>query len=133
MRAPSNRNLSPSGLDVTSRALEEAFLVLTIKIATEMVIPEIEKPRPARQANPRRGGTEAAPHRNARTTFARTGYLRRALEAGASGYLLNDMQAEELADTGRRTVRNDLSESHSASWNQQPRRSGENCEKQSWL
>ena len=31
------------------------------------------------------------------TTFARTGYLRRALEAGASGYLLKDMRAEMTA------------------------------------
>ncbi|HKU27688.1 MAG TPA: response regulator transcription factor [Candidatus Sulfotelmatobacter sp.] len=36
------------------------------------------------------------------TTFARTGYLRRALEAGAAGYLLKDMRAEELADAVRR-------------------------------
>lgn len=36
------------------------------------------------------------------TTFARTGYLRRALESGASGYLLKDMRAEELADAVRR-------------------------------
>jgi two-component system, NarL family, response regulator DesR len=36
------------------------------------------------------------------TTFARAGYLRRALEAGASGYLLKDMRAEELADAVRR-------------------------------
>jgi len=36
------------------------------------------------------------------TTFARAGYLRRALEAGASGYLLKDMKAEALADAVRR-------------------------------
>ena len=36
------------------------------------------------------------------TTFARTGYLRRALEAGALGYLLKDMRAEELAEAVRR-------------------------------
>jgi two-component system, NarL family, response regulator DesR len=36
------------------------------------------------------------------TTFARAGYLRRALEAGALGYLLKDMRAEELADAVRR-------------------------------
>ena len=36
------------------------------------------------------------------TTFARSGYLRRALEAGASGYLLKDMRCEELADAVRR-------------------------------
>ncbi|MGY0559968.1 MULTISPECIES: response regulator transcription factor [unclassified Luteimonas] len=31
------------------------------------------------------------------TTFARSGYLRRALDAGVSGYLLKDAPAEELA------------------------------------
>lgn len=36
------------------------------------------------------------------TTFARAGYLRRAMEAGALGYLLKDMRAEELADAVRR-------------------------------
>ncbi len=36
------------------------------------------------------------------TTFARSGYLRRAMESGALGYLLKDMRAEELADAVRR-------------------------------
>jgi two-component system response regulator DesR len=36
------------------------------------------------------------------TTFARAGYLRRALEAGALGYLLKDRPASELADAVRR-------------------------------
>jgi len=36
------------------------------------------------------------------TTFARTGYLRRALDAGASGYMLKDMPAEQLAEAVRR-------------------------------
>lgn len=36
------------------------------------------------------------------TTFARPGYLRRALEAGVSGYLLKDAPAEELAAAVRR-------------------------------
>jgi two-component system response regulator DesR len=35
------------------------------------------------------------------TTFARPGYLRRALEAGALGYLLKDAPAEKLADAIR--------------------------------
>lgn len=35
------------------------------------------------------------------TTFARPGYLRRALEAGASGYLLKDSPSEKLADALR--------------------------------
>jgi two-component system response regulator DesR len=36
------------------------------------------------------------------TTFARAGYLRRALEAGVSGYLLKDSPAEQLANAIRR-------------------------------
>jgi two-component system response regulator DesR len=36
------------------------------------------------------------------TTFARPGYLRRALEAGARGYLLKDRPASELAEAIRR-------------------------------
>ena len=39
------------------------------------------------------------------TTFARPGYLRRALDAGASAYLLKDRPSEELADTVRRVRR----------------------------
>jgi two-component system, NarL family, response regulator DesR len=36
------------------------------------------------------------------TTFGRPGYLRRALEAGASGFLVKDTPATELADAVRR-------------------------------
>src|SRR5689334_10894563 len=36
------------------------------------------------------------------TTFARPGYLRRALEAGASGYLLKDAPSHQLAEAIRR-------------------------------
>ena len=39
------------------------------------------------------------------TTFARSGYLRRALEAGARGYLLKDAPARELAEAVRRVHR----------------------------
>jgi two-component system, NarL family, response regulator DesR len=39
------------------------------------------------------------------TTFARPGYLRRALEAGALGYLLKDRPSTELADAVRRVHR----------------------------
>jgi two-component system response regulator DesR len=39
------------------------------------------------------------------TTFARPGYLRRALDSGARGYLLKDSPAAELADAVRRVHR----------------------------
>jgi two-component system response regulator DesR len=38
------------------------------------------------------------------TTFARPGYLRRALDAGASGYLLKDAPSHRLADAIRRVA-----------------------------
>jgi two-component system response regulator DesR len=39
------------------------------------------------------------------TTFGRPGYLRRAMEAGASGFLLKEAPATELADAIRRVAR----------------------------
>ena len=39
------------------------------------------------------------------TTFARAGFLRRALEAGVCGYLLKDAPAEQLADALRKVHR----------------------------
>ncbi|OZM57374.1 DNA-binding response regulator [Lottiidibacillus patelloidae] len=38
------------------------------------------------------------------TTFARTGYFKRAIKAGVSGYLLKDGPSEELADSIRRIM-----------------------------
>lgn len=39
------------------------------------------------------------------TTFARAGYLRRAMDAGAQGYMLKDRPSAELADCVRRVCR----------------------------
>ena len=39
------------------------------------------------------------------TTFGRTGYLRRAMEAGALGFVVKDAPAEQLADAVRRVRR----------------------------
>ncbi|MFT4257682.1 MAG: response regulator transcription factor [Pseudoxanthomonas sp.] len=39
------------------------------------------------------------------TTFARAGFLRRALDAGVAGYLLKDAPAEKLAEALRQVVR----------------------------
>ncbi|WP_405085205.1 response regulator [Microbispora sp. NBC_01389] len=42
------------------------------------------------------------------TTFGRPGYLRRAMEAGARGFLVKDGPVEDLADAVRRVLRGDL-------------------------
>jgi two-component system, NarL family, response regulator DesR len=39
------------------------------------------------------------------TAFARPGYLRRAMEAGAAGFVVKDAPAEQLADAVRRVAR----------------------------
>jgi len=71
--------------------------------APEVFITDIEMPHMsglevAAELKRRRTGTRVI----IVTTFARAGYLRRALEAGASGYLLKDRPAEELAEAVRR-------------------------------
>lgn len=56
------------------------------------------------------------------TTFARSGYLRRAMDAGVRGYLLKDSPAEQLADairkvhTGGKVIAPELA---TAAWGEQ--------------
>jgi two-component system response regulator DesR len=84
----------------------EAALKLAAECRPDVVLTDIEMPG--------MGGLELAAELQKRpnrprviilTTFARPGYLRRALDAGAAGYLLKDSPSERLADAIRR-VRN---------------------------
>lgn len=94
-----------SDIDVVGRAAngnEALALVPTAK--PDVVITDIEMPgmtglELAHEI--RRARTATAPRVIILTTFARPGYLRRALDAGASGYLLKDSPAEKLADAVR--------------------------------
>jgi two-component system response regulator DesR len=65
---------------------------------TDIEMPEMTGLDVAAELKRRKAGTRVI----ILTTFARAGYLRRALDAGASGYLLKDMRAEELANAVRR-------------------------------
>lgn len=65
---------------------------------TDIEMPEMTGLEVAGELKRRRAGTRVI----ILTTFARAGYLRRALEVGALGYLLKDMRAEELAEAVRR-------------------------------
>lgn len=78
-------------------------LELTERLAPDVVLTDIEMPEMT--------GLELAAEIQRRglparvvilTTFARSGYLRRALDAGAAGYLLKDNPASTLADAVRR-------------------------------
>lgn len=84
----------------------EAALRLVEERSPDVVLTDIEMPR--------MGGLELAAELQRRgtparvvilTTFARAGYLRRALDAGAAGYLLKDAPAGELAEAVRRVHR----------------------------
>lgn len=91
-------------IEVVGRAGDgEAALALCIERKPDVLLTDIEMPK--------MGGLELATavRRNGLasrviilTTFARAGYLRRALEAGASGYLLKDSPAEQLSNAVRR-------------------------------
>jgi two-component system, NarL family, response regulator DesR len=93
-----------SDIEVVARARDgEEALALCRQHRPDVLLTDIEMPKVT--------GLEAAAalkreHIPTRviilTTFARGGYLRRALDAGASGYLLKDSPAEQLANAIRR-------------------------------
>ena len=88
-----------------ARSAEEALEQLAAA-RPDVVLTDIEMPgmtglELAAELHRRRG----APRVIILTTFARGGYLRRALDAGAGGYLLKDAPAEQLADAVRRVHR----------------------------
>jgi two-component system response regulator DesR len=91
-------------IEVVGRARDgEEALELAAALRPDVVLTDIEMPR--------RTGLELAAELKRRgnparvvilTTFARSGYLRRALDAGAAGYLLKDAPSERLAEAIRR-------------------------------
>ena len=101
-------------IEVVGRARDGAeALDLAERIHPDVVLTDIEMPR--------MGGLELASALVGRglrviilTTFARPGYLRRALDAGVRGYLLKDAPAEDLARAvrdvraGRRAIAPEL-------------------------
>jgi two-component system response regulator DesR len=91
-------------LEVVGRAHDgEEALALCTKLRPDVLLTDVEMPK--------RTGLELAAAVRQQlpstrviilTTFARGGYLRRALQSGASGYLLKDSPAEQLANAVRR-------------------------------
>lgn len=92
-------------IEVVARAKDgREALALVERADPDVVLTDIEMPSMtglelASELHSRRKGTR--PRVIILTTFARPGYLRRALEAGAAGYLLKDAPAEKLADAIR--------------------------------
>ena len=92
-------------IEVVGRARDgREALALVTRTNPDVVLTDIEMPNltglelAAELRTTRQGGR---PRVIILTTFARPGYLRRALEAGALGYLLKDAPAEKLADAIR--------------------------------
>ena len=94
-----------SDLEVVARARDgREALAMAARTDPDVVLTDIEMPNmtglemAAELSRTRKG---QRPRIIILTTFARPGYLRRALDAGASGYLLKDAPAEKLADAIR--------------------------------
>jgi two-component system response regulator DesR len=92
-------------LHVVARARDgKEALAMSAKTDPDVVLTDIEMPTMTGlelAAELQRSRKGSRPRVIILTTFARPGYLRRALEAGASGYLLKDAPAEKLADAIR--------------------------------
>ena len=81
----------------------ETALELALKLRPDVLVTDIEMPRLSGLDLAARVREELPEMRVIIvTTFARSGYLRRALEVGARGYLLKDAPAAQLADAIRR-------------------------------
>ncbi|MEA2695308.1 MAG: two-component system, NarL family, response regulator DesR [Acidobacteriota bacterium] len=91
-------------IEVVGRARDgREALDLALATRPDVVLTDIEMPRMTGlelAAELRRLGSPA--RIVILTTFARSGYLRRALDSGAAGYLLKDSPSERLADAVRR-------------------------------
>jgi len=93
-----------SDIEVVGQARDgKEALKLTLQSKPDLLLTDIEMPEMT--------GLELATELKQRgssariiilTTFARPGYLRRAMQSGASGYLLKDSPASALADAVRR-------------------------------
>jgi two-component system response regulator DesR len=79
-------------------ALDLCFKAMPDVLVTDIEMPEMTGLELASAVKKTLPGT----HIIILTTFARAGYLRRALDSGASGYLLKDAPAEKLGDAVRR-------------------------------
>jgi len=92
-------------IEVVARARDgREALALAARTDPDVVLTDIEMPQMTgleMAAELQRTRKAGRPRVIILTTFARPGYLRRALDAGASGYLLKDAPAEKLADAIR--------------------------------
>jgi two-component system response regulator DesR len=93
-------------IEVAAQATNgHAALAMVREHRPDMLITDVEMPGLSGLDVARALQTEAQTRVIVLTNFARDGYLRRALEAGVSGYVLKAQPAEELAGAVRRVHR----------------------------
>jgi two-component system response regulator DesR len=96
-----------TGIQVVARAANGALALAAVAehkpdvLVTDIEMPEMTGLTLAAEVHERFPKTKVV----ILTTFARPGYLRRALDAGALGYLLKDRPAAELSEAVRRAAR----------------------------
>jgi len=99
-------SLEPDIEVVAACADGAAALEAVRKYAPDLLVTDIEMPELTGLELAERVRASGLPARVVIvTTFARAGYLRRALDAGVRGYLLKDAPAEKLADALRQVHR----------------------------
>jgi two-component system, NarL family, response regulator DesR len=91
-------------IEIVARARDgREALELAARTAPDVVVTDIEMPElSGLELAAELGRKGPRPRVIILTTFARSGYLRRALDAGVAGYLLKDAPASVLADAVRR-------------------------------
>jgi two-component system, NarL family, response regulator DesR len=91
-------------VEIVARARDgREALELAASTAPDVVVTDIEMPElSGLELAAELGRRGSRPRVIILTTFARSGYLRRALDAGVAGYLLKDAPASVLADAVRR-------------------------------
>lgn len=91
-------------IEIVARAGDgREALELAARTAPDVVVTDIEMPElSGLELAAELGRKGPRPRVIILTTFARSGYLRRALDAGVAGYLLKDAPASVLADAVRR-------------------------------
>src|SRR5687768_3898283 len=96
-------------IEVVGRARDgREALAIAARVHPDVVVTDIEMPNMTGlelAAELKTARPAGGPRVIILTTFARPGYLRRALDAGASGYLLKDAPSDQLADAIRRVHR----------------------------
>ncbi len=99
-------NLEPDIEVVAQVARGDEVVATALAVRPDVAMLDVEMPGSTDSRPPRRCGRNCPSCRVLIvTTFGRAGYLRRAMECGALGFVVKDAPAEQFADAVRRVAR----------------------------